>query len=289
MWSLVEKEDFDKTLSYMKKHSPFTCPMYGNAIAAGLPYRLVAMRSGLYYAYKNEDDEICGIIVGYNDGNVMVHISCESARKNVIKIIAKLPFHSVWGLDGTLPDNKVLSDSANIVLDKRELQVMVMKPEAFNALSNNMTDDVKLIRIDDKRISPQKMSFIRKCLWEGFGFKSNSWDIRKRIKERTKLEPYWFLSHNKKYVAQAHVQAMTPAHGYIGGVCTPRDSRNKGYSKETMYHVCTYIMNEDRIPSLAVAKSNKAAYSLYNNMGFETVGTILVYMQERAYKGDENS
>jgi predicted GNAT family acetyltransferase len=60
------------------------------------------------------------------------------------------------------------------------------------------------------------------------------------------------------------------------------------YEKQIMHMACDNINKNARTPALAVSSANKAACSLYENMGFETIGTTIVYMQERDFKGDEN-
>ena len=283
MWERLEKKDFKALLCYLEKHSPFTCPIYGNAFSAGLAYKPFAMRSGFYFIYK-EMGRIVGVSAGYNDGNVMIHTTNPYADTTVLETFDELPFHSVWGLAGRLPELGEISSAAGKAFDSRRLDVMVLNSQ----LEKSVHPECKLMRIDRRFLGTSYVSFIKKCLWEGFGFKSSSMDIRKRMKERTELEPYWFLADGKKYVAQAHVQAMTPGHGYIGGICTPREFRRKGYAKEIVLRACEYIDGIGRIPSLSVSAANKPAYSLYNAMGFEKAGEMLVYMQEREFKGDEN-
>ncbi len=286
MWEKLERKDFEKAKEYLQKHSPFTCPIYGNVASAGFLYKAFAMRSGDFFVYK-EFGEVLGIIAGFNDGNVMVHTLSPNANLGVLDIVIKFSFHSLWGLSGNLPEKHKVSEAVKIEFDSRRLDIMVLnKPNGES--EDGACVDCSLIRIDRRFLSSSYISFIKKCLWEGFGFKSNSYDLRKRIKERTQLEPYWFLSKGKEFVAQAHVHAMTASHGYIGGVCTPREQRRKGYAKEIVKRVCEYIYEQGRIPALAVSAANKAAYSLYEKLGFEKIGSTIVYMQEREFKGDEN-
>lgn len=284
MWEKLEKRDWDDALGYLAKHSPFTCPIYGNALSAGFSYKVFAMRSGFYYVYK-ELGEILGIVSGYNDGNVMVHTVSSHADATVLKMISDFSFHSVWGLAGKLPETAQITTVAGKAFDLRHLDVMVLSEKK----ENSSCPQCGFMRIDRRFLLSSYVAFIKKCLWEGFGFKSTSLDIRKRMKERGELEPYWFLTEGKEYVAQVHVQAMTPTHGYIGGVCTPRNHRKKGYAKEIVKRTCDYIMQQGRTPALAVSASNKAAYNLYKSLGFKKIGETLVYMQEREFRGDENT
>lgn len=284
MWTRLERTDYKKALKYLEDNSPFTCPIYGNVSSAGFAYKAMAMRSGIFYIYV-EDGKILGIIAGFNDGNVMIHTKHDKADETALKIITGFPFHSVWGLSGSLPSSDNVRYAVGKDFDSRELDVMVQKQK----IEKSFLPKLEAVRIDKRFLSKQYISFIKKCLWEGFGFKSNSWDIRKRIKERTQYEPYWIISDAGEFVAQAHVQAMTRMHGYIGGVCTPREQRRKGYAKEAVKRACDYIIAQKRIPALSVSAANRAAHTLYENLGFETVGTMKVYMQEREFKGDENS
>ena len=205
MWEKLEKKDYKAALGYLEKHSPFTCPIYGNAASAGFAYKPFAMRSGFYFIYK-ELGQILGVAAGYNDGNVMIHTISQQADETVLEIFDELPFHSVWGLTGKLPGLREVSMAAGKAFDSRRLDVMAMKGRT----GNGVHPECELMRIDRRFLGTSYVSFIKKCLWEGFGFKSSSLDIRKRMKERCEVEPYWFLADGKKYVAQAHVQAMTP-------------------------------------------------------------------------------
>ncbi len=285
MWYQLEKKDYNITLEYLNKYSPFTCPMYGNVLSAGFDYKPFAMRSGVFFIYKETNNEILGIVAGFNDGNVMVHLSSENSEIGVLEIIKRFPFHSVWGLGGNIPDNKVISDEVGKSFDSRELDVMVLKED----IQQRFHPECGILRIDKKFLLTVYINFIKKCLWEGFGFRSNSRDLRKRMRERTDLEPYWILSADNKFVAQAHLQAMTPLHGYIGGICTPREYRRKGYAKEVVARACRYVFKQGRVPALSVSASNTAAHKLYEDLGFEKVGIMTVYMVERDFKGDENS
>jgi ribosomal protein S18 acetylase RimI-like enzyme len=286
MWEKLKDYDYQKASDYLCDNSPFTCSMYGNAVSAGFDYHPFAMRSGVYFVYKDgESREIQGILAAYNDGNVMIHTVSDEADKGAMGIISDFHFHSLWGMSGVLPGIEGVSNIAGTPFDSRTLDVMVLQGD----IEQSLHPECKLIRIDKKFLSISILMFIKKCLWEGFGFKSSALDIRKRIKERIDDEPYWFLSDSSEYVAQAHVQAMTPAHGYIGGVCTPREKRRQGYAKEIVKRACEYIKEQGRIPALAVSAANLAAHRLYDEMGFSKIGTMLVYMQERDFKGDENS
>lgn len=283
MWVKLEKKDNPKLLLYIQKHSPLTCPIFGNVSSAGFSYKPFAMRSGVFFIYK-ENGEILGVVAGFNDGNVMVHTDDSYAESTSFEIIMRFPFHSLWGLSSSLPDVKEVSKATKKTFDSRTLDVMVQKTKIQQLFCPDCTD----IRIDKRFLTSPYVSFVKRCLWEGFGFKSGSYDIKKRIRERTEDEPYWFLCKDRKYVAQAHIHAMTDTHGYIGGICTPRDERRKGYAMEITKRACDYIYKQGRVPALAVSASNKAAYTMYEKLGFEKIATTLVYMLEREFKGDEN-
>lgn len=283
MWQRLEKRDYKAAFKYLEAHSPFTCPIYGNASSAGFAYKPFAMRGGFYFVYK-QLGEILGVAACYNDGNVMVHTASEHADATVIETFDDMPYHSVWGLSGKLPELTEVSRAAGKAFDSRRLDVMVYNGRA----ESGAYPGLELIRVDRRFMGTSYVSFIKKCLWEGFGFKSSSMDIRKRMKERCELEPYWFLADGKTYVAQAHVQAMTESHGYIGGICTPREFRRKGYAKEIVLRACRFVLSKKRTPALSVSAANKPAYALYASLGFEKIGEMLVYMLEREFKGDEN-
>ena len=286
MWEKLKQEDYERAYKYICDHSPSTCSVYGNVASAGFDYKPFAMRSGIYFVYKDEQThDIEGIIAGFNDGNVMLYTSSVQADYDAVRIIASFQFHSLWGLSGALPGLEKISNITGMSFDSRTLDVMVLEGD----IGESERPESKFVRIDQRFLSFTHILFIKKCLWEGFGFKNNALDIRKRIKERTKDEPYWFLSDDGAYVAQAHIQAMTPTHGYIGGVCTPREKRRKGYAREIVKRASRYIKEQGRTPALAVSATNIGAHRLYDDLGFKKIGTMLVYMQERDFKGDENS
>lgn len=223
MWAKYYKGDYIELVAYLEENSPYSCPIYGNLMSSGAAYKPFAMRSGIYYIYR-ELGVIMGVLGAFNDGNVMVHTKSTMADKKVFEILSELPFHSVWGLSGTLPPVESISQAIGTKFDSRILDVMVKDKKS--TMANKKV--LELVRVDRRFLINPYVAFIKKCLWECFGFKSSTLDIRKRMKERTEFEPYWFLSDGETYVAQMHVQAMTKAHAYMGGICTPREHRRKG-------------------------------------------------------------
>jgi len=284
MWQRILERQYDELIDYLDDNSPDVCPLYGNILSSRLKYNPMAMRSGYVYGYYRGDD-LSAVVAVFNDGNAMIHVTDEKLTGNVVEIIRRGYYHSVWGLGGYLPPMRQLEEYSNYKFEERNLVMMEKIAPTPKACGD---DSLEIIRIDRRMRIGSYMPFIKRCMWEGFGFKSGSWDIKKRMKERTAHEPYFVLSAGGKLVSQAHIQAMTPKYGYIGGVCTLREERRKGYAKATVYEVCRYIEGLGRIPALAVSSENRAALNLYESMGFELAGKMKVYMQKREFSGDEN-
>ncbi len=282
MWQRLNDTNLGELKAYLEIHSPASSSMYGNLLAVGIRYRPLYMRSGIYYGYF-EDDTLCGVVAIYNDGNIMVHINSDAAKDAVSRIIKVAVHHSVWGLSGWLPDRKDIKRDG-LTMDERTLVIM----EREKSTDLGEIPPITFERIDHKRMNKKHYAVIKQCLWEGFGFESRRSDIKRRMKERTKLEPYWIAYVRKRPVGQVHVHAMTTKYGYIGGVCTLRSERKKGYGTRAVMGACRFIEKLGRISALSVSEKNDSAIALYEKIGFHSVGYMKVYMREREFKGDEN-
>lgn len=283
MWHILEPNQRLDMISYLNTHAPNTCAILGNLKAAGVGSNMM-MRGGSYFIYQNTLGEIGAVMAVYNDGNIMLHIADDEAKNNLTNLLINMHFHSLWGLSTWLPGRNVLKNRLSMSMDERNL--LLMKRRKGVSLTEVKNE---IVRIDNKLLLYRYVPFMKRCLYEGFGFKCNSYDLRKRMKERTSREPYWLLYEDNVPIAQAHLQAMTIDYGYIGGICTLRKYRRQGYAKQITSHACSYVEELGRSCVLAVSSENKTAVNLYKSLGFYLVDSLKVYMKERSFKGDENS
>lgn len=282
MWSRVHQKQVSELVEYLEKNAPNTSSIIANINFASTIYNPYVMRSGFYFVYR-DNRKIDGMLVIYNDGNAFIYTNNKDAQIASMKILIKSKYHSIWGLSNWLPNIKGLSAHIGIQLDARELVTMVRNK--YLPLPKIKYD---LLRIDKKLNLNRYIPFIKTCLYEGFGFKPFSRDLKKRMRERTQDEPYFLLYDNKVPVAQGHIQSISRTHGYIAGICTPRAYRRKGYAKQITACACKFIESRERISALTVNYSNTGAVELYKKLGFSPVAKMLVYMKARKFTGDEN-
>lgn len=283
MWTRLKPNEQDELLIYLNQHAPATCAFLGNIKAAGIRYNPLMMRGGTYYTYQSHNGTMGGVIATYNDGNVILHIDDITARERVVELLSHMRFHSVWGMCGWLPSRMELYAATSIPMDERTL-VTMERDRSVPLPSMPHT----AIRIDQRMSLGRYMPFIKQCLYEGFGFKTNSTDLKKRMRERTAREAYWLLYNETTPVAQAHIQSMTLRHGVIGGICTLRDYRRQGFAREITAVACSFVEGAGRTSVLSVSAKNSAAIQMYEKLGFFPAGQTRVYMRERSFKGDEN-
>ena len=282
MWLPLQQIQVYELMEYLKTHEPNTSSIIANIEYASTLYNPYIMRSGHYFVYKS-DRRLDGMMVFYNDGNAFVHTYNDDAKLSASKILIKSKYHSVWGLSDWLPNLNGLSANIGMQMDARELITMVRDKKVKLPKSG-----FDLMRIDNKINLNKYMPFIKICLYEGFGFKPLSRDIKKRMRERTENEPYFILYDNKFPVSQCHIQSISETHGYIAGISTPRIYRRKGYARQITARACRFIEGKGRVSALTVNKTNTGAIELYKSLGFNPVDKMQVYMKSRKFSGDEN-
>lgn len=282
MWTALQKRQVPELLEYLEDNSPNTSSIIANIEYATTVYSPYVMRSGRYFVYKF-NGRIDGMIAIYNDGNAFVYTHNLDAQAASKKILIKSKFHSVWGLSNWLPNLRTLSANIGMQMDSRELITMVR--DKYSPLPEVKYE---LMRIDQKFNLSKYIPFIKLCLYEGFGFKPHSRDLKKRMRERTSDEPYFLLYDNKTPVSQCHIQSISQSYGYIAGICTPRMFRRKGYARQITARACRFIESKGRNSALTVNRTNFNAIKLYRSLGFASVDRMQVYMRARSFTGDEN-
>ena len=283
MWTRLHQKQAPELLDYLERNAPNTSSIIANIKYASSIYNPYVMRSGHYFVYNDPIKRLDGMIAVYNDGNAFVHTKNQKARETSLKILIKSKYHSIWGLSDWLPNLRNLSANIGMKMDSRELVTMVRDKDV--PLPKSQYD---LIRIDNKFNLNRYIPFIKVCLYEGFGFKPYSRDLKKRMRERSDNEPYFLLYNNKVPVSQAHIQSISQTHGYIAGICTPRNYRRKGYAKQITARACKFIEDKGRLSALTVNNTNSGAVNLYKDLGFVPVDKMQVYMKARKFTGDEN-
>ncbi|MBN2879351.1 MAG: GNAT family N-acetyltransferase [Clostridia bacterium] len=282
MWQQLHQRYTPELIEYLELHEPNTSSIISNIKFASTVYNPYVMRSGHYFIYIS-DRKVEGMMVFYNDGNAFIHTDNDDAKQTSIKILVKSKFHSVWGLSDWLPNLSLLSTNIGIQMDAREL--LTMARDKTVPLPKSQYD---LVRIDRKYNLNKYMPFLKTCLYEGFGFRPYSRDLKKRMRERTEEEPYFLLYDNKEPVSQCHIQAVSRTHGYIAGICTPRAYRRRGYARQITARACRFIEGRGCTSALTVNETNTGAVNLYKSMGFVAIDKMQVYMKSRKFTGDEN-
>jgi GNAT superfamily N-acetyltransferase len=79
-----------------------------------------------------------------------------------------------------------------------------------------------------------------------------------------------------KPVSMANIAHRAPRHARINGVYTPPENRKKGYASALVAEICTILEGENLIPMLYADLKNPTSNKIYQNIGFEKKGHILV-------------
>ncbi|MBP5452002.1 MAG: GNAT family N-acetyltransferase [Treponema sp.] len=74
-----------------------------------------------------------------------------------------------------------------------------------------------------------------------------------------------------KICAKAQINASSPHYQLIGGVCTDRAMRRKGYASLLMYHLVKNALLSHKASVLFADRKNSAAQVLYRSLGFKEI------------------
>ena len=74
-----------------------------------------------------------------------------------------------------------------------------------------------------------------------------------------------------KICAKAQINASSPHYQLIGGVCTDRTLRRKGYASLLMYHLVHRALLDHKKSVLFADRKNSAAQALYRSLGFREI------------------
>ncbi len=253
---------------YLESREPFTTPIYGNLLTAGFIHNWSALRSGVFYG-SFSDHEMNGVMAFFNDGNLMIHTDSPDSIPAFHDKLPLQPFHSVWGLASDHSLIRLLDDEP-VTTAWIDHYLMVQKtPCPVEQIPGS-----EIIRAEDHIHDPEIIRHIQQCLVDGFDIHSPSDIIVQRLKERRKNETHLLLRAGGVLTAQAHIQAMTYAYGYIGGVATLAGFRKRGYAAYITAVLCDHIRKCGLIPCLTVRKDNAPAIHMYKKLGFENVGDV---------------
>lgn len=89
------------------------------------------------------------------------------------------------------------------------------------------------------------------------------------------------LWENGHPVAKAGTNALTSTWAQIGGVYTRPEHRGQGHQKRLMAFLIRRLSDEGRRVCLFVKKTNRAAFSLYRSLGFQSSGPFSIIYGDR--------
>lgn len=94
----------------------------------------------------------------------------------------------------------------------------------------------------------------------------------------TRLNCRFILEKSGVPVSLAMIVRETPSLLVLGGVYTPPEFRNQGFSQICVQKICEHILTDHKkFPALHANVKNPVSHRVYQKLGFKTVGSFLNY------------
>jgi len=263
--------------AYLARDLVMTTPIYGNLQASQWNRDPFSKRLGRCYLNLRKG-EICGFLACFYDGNSMVYADDADAFMDFADTLDKAQYHSLWVYGATRRDMESLR---SLLMNRHSISSYRMLVQGDEERDFNVTLAIRDVKGEIRREEVSR--FCRSILKECFGYDPYMPSVVDRMLDRGEEEVYLAGAlSDGTFVAQAHIQALSPAYGYIGGVATLPPYQGKGYGRELLLTICRHIHRLGRLPSLTVDPDNERAYQLYVRHGFTDKGPVWV-LEPRNY------
>ena len=271
---LLVAADFVTLCEFLAPYRASSMFLLGNARAAGLDYR-GAVYQGEYLGAFSEAGALCGLLVHYWNGNLMVQAP-DHTTLHALLVRGKKDFsRHIAGVLG--PD-----DQAVAVIDYYGLSATSFAINSAEALYELALEKVEFSSSpSDYQCVPAGavretllLRWVRAYEIEALGAAGNA-ALDERVKARVdalRREDCWVLLYQGVPVSLCGINAKVEDSVQCGPVWTPPEERNKGYARMLVRLVLLHLKQLGIVTAYLFTK-DPAAMRVYEAVGFKQVGT----------------
>lgn len=273
MRKLLLRHDIGLLTTFLMREEAANTFLLGNLLYYGVEDDNRFLRCGEYWGYYN-GSELAGVAAFFNNSQCMVYYTDESVIRPIAQQITDNSVRLVLGSDHCIRSMVSLLRGVpgRMVVRSQLFMEQTSAPPNVFFYNGIEFDDAK-----GKSNNRAVQDFIVRCMKDGFGYNISRNTVRRLLKEKTEFEPYLLLKANGRYVAQAHIQTRTPGYCQIGGVCTLPEERQRGYGRAVVVKLMGMIPSDGgRRACLVVNEDNSGARRLYDNLGFQETGRLML-------------
>lgn len=236
--------------------------------------------SGNYYVILDENEDIQGVFVLANRGNILFQIEESISVERIINFLGE---NEATQIIGVLGENNRALEIWNLLKNKSSNLV-----ESFSSCEILYSNNISLEdypEVDNTMVFPREsfdtyMSFTKvfytdQNLPDGLSEEQH----RERFNFKVENNHIWCLKNKDEIVSMSALNAKYKNIAQVGGVFTPHTHRSKGYSKICMnklLHDCIVKLGVDKV-ILFTASDNYPAQKVYEKIGFKRIGHYGMY------------
>lgn len=274
MRRLLRNPDAPALLEFLLQDEAANTFLLGNLIYFGVQDNRRVFRCGDYWGYYR-DGRLVGVVAFFNNSQCMVYYTDEAVVRAMAGQIADNAVRIMLGCEACV---RPLVESLRALVGRISAHRQFFMEFRTTEINRKAFEGLEFEQARPLRSSRAMQDFILRCMKEGFGFSMRRSTIKHVLQERPSEEHYLVLKVDRKYVAQAHIQAVTPGYAQIGGVCTLPEERNRGYGYIIVSRMLALI--EERLSPrqacLVVDDDNERARRLYEALGFRVAKELML-------------
>lgn len=245
---------------------------------------ILQIKEGFEVYICSENIEIIGLIASCGNGITLVHFLDERVKSKYAVLKTLLALKPTY-----LKGDPYSVNLAKQILDKSILEVtdelydwMSLVSFTKEAVEKGRTDLIRDLKTYEdsglKIMTADELDFqtlipflieVEKC------FNRNPLSInqlKKKMADRVELDAYLMAILNHQVIGQGLLEYALPDHKLLGGIYTSEKYRKKGIGKLITRALIQIIQDTEKCPALTVETANKAAITLYEQLGFKKCG-----------------